>query len=106
MSEFDFEVVEYENRLEAAQRLMQRDRLDAILITSEDHFRYFTGFNSPTWVNLTRPRYAVLPCQGEIILIIPTSNTEIALRTSWVRDVRSWISPQPNDDGISLLRDA
>jgi Xaa-Pro dipeptidase len=106
MSEFDFEVVEYENRLEAAQRLMQRDRLDAILITSEDHFRYFTGFNSPTWVNLTRPRYAVLPCRGEIILIIPTSNTEIALRTSWVRDVRTWISPQPNDDGISLLLDA
>ncbi|ESZ08018.1 hypothetical protein X735_30620 [Mesorhizobium sp. L2C085B000] len=106
MSEFDFEVVEYENRLEAAQTLMLRDRLDAILITSEDHFRYFTGFNSPTWVNLTRPRYAVLPCQGEIILIIPTSNSEIALRTSWVRDVRTWISPRPEDDGISLLRDA
>lgn len=106
MSEFDFEVIEYENRLEAAQRLMRRDRLDAILITSEDHFRYFTGFNSPTWVNLTRPRYAVLPYQGDIILIIPTSNTEIALRTSWVRDVRTWISPQPEDDGISLLCDA
>jgi Xaa-Pro dipeptidase len=106
MSDFDFGVVEYENRLEAAQRLMQRDRLDAILITGEDHFRYFTGFNSPTWVNLTRPRYAVLPCQGEITLIIPTSNTEIASRTSWVRDVRSWIAPQPADDGISLLRDA
>jgi Xaa-Pro dipeptidase len=28
------------------------------------------------------------------------------LRTSWVRDVRTWISPQPNDDGISLLRGA
>lgn len=106
MSVFDFEVAEYENRLAAAQRLMQRDHLDAILITSEDHFRYFTGFNSPTWVNLTRPRYAVLPCQGDIVLIIPTSNTEIALRTSWVRDVRTWISPQPDDDGISLLRDA
>lgn len=106
VTEFDFELVEYENRLASAQKLMRRERLDAILITSEDHFRYFTGFNSPTWVNLTRPRYAVLPSQGEIILIIPTSNTEIALRTSWVRDVRTWISPRPDDDGISLLRDA
>lgn len=106
MSEFDFEVVEYETRLASAQKLMQRERFDAILITSEDHFRYFTGFNSPTWANLTRPRYAVLPSQGDIVLVIPTSNTEIARRTSWVRDVRTWISPQPEDDGISLVRDA
>jgi Xaa-Pro dipeptidase len=106
VSEFDFEVVEYETRLASAQKLMRRERLDAILITSEDHFRYFTGFNSPTWANLTRPRYAVLPSHGEIVLIIPTSNAEIAVRTSWVRDVRTWVSPQPNDDGISLLRDA
>ncbi|MGT2465811.1 aminopeptidase P family N-terminal domain-containing protein [Mesorhizobium atlanticum] len=106
MSEFDFDILEYETRLASAQKLMQRERLDAILITSEDHFRYFTGFNSPTWANLTRPRYAVLPSQGDIVLIIPTSNIEIARRTSWVRDVRTWISPQPEDDGISLVRDA
>ncbi|WP_161808140.1 Xaa-Pro peptidase family protein [Mesorhizobium sp. 1M-11] len=106
MSEFEFEVGEYEARLAAAQKLMHRERLDAILITSEDHFRYFTGFHSPTWVNLTRPRYAVLPSRGDIILIVPTSNTEMTRRTSWVRDVRMWVSPRPEDDGISLVRDA
>lgn len=106
MGKFEFEVSEYERRLAAAQKSMEQRQLDAIVITSEDHFRYFTGFHSPTWVNLTRPRYAVLPRKGEIILIIPTSNTIIAERTSWVRDVRSWVAPRPDDDGISLLRDA
>ncbi|TIX41571.1 MAG: aminopeptidase P family protein, partial [Mesorhizobium sp.] len=106
MSEFEFEISEYEARLASAQKLMHRERLDAILITSEDHFRYFTGFHSPTWVNLTRPRYAVLPSRGDIILIVPTSNAEMTRRTSWVRDVRMWVSPRPEDDGISLVRDA
>jgi Xaa-Pro dipeptidase len=106
MCKFEFEVSEYERRLSVAQTLMEQHKLDAIVITSEDHFRYFTGFHSPTWTNLTRPRYAVLPRKGEIVLIIPTSNTIIAERTSWVGDVRSWIAPQPQDDGISLLRDA
>jgi Xaa-Pro dipeptidase len=106
MGKFEFELVEYERRLVAAQKSMEQRKLDAIVITSEDHFRYFTGFHSPTWVNLTRPRYAVLPRKGEIILIIPTSNTIIAERTSWVRDMRTWVAPRPDDDGISLLRDA
>jgi len=106
MSKFEFEVSEYERRLAAAQKSMEQRRLDAIVITSEDHFRYFTGFHSPTWVNLTRPRYAVLPREGEIILIIPTSNTIIAERTSWVRNLRTWVAPRPDDDGISLLCDA
>jgi Xaa-Pro aminopeptidase len=105
MDKFDFDVSEYRRRLSAVQKSMEERRLDAIVITSEDHFRYFTGFHSPTWVNLTRPRYAVLPRKGEIILIIPTSNTIIAERTSWVREVRTWIAPRPEDDGISLLCD-
>src|SRR5213593_1569598 len=105
MKKFEFEIDEYERRLAAAQASMAERGLDAVVVTSEDHFRYFTGFHSPTWVNLTRPRYAVLPREGQIILIIPTSNTVIAERTSWVRDVRRWIAPRPEDDGISLLRD-
>jgi Xaa-Pro dipeptidase len=106
MSKLEFELSEYERRLAAAQTLMEQRGLDAIVITSEDHFRYFTGFHSPTWVNLTRPRYAVLPRKGGIVLIIPTSNMIIAERTSWARDVRCWVAPRPDDDGISLLRDA
>ena len=106
MKKFEFEIAEYEHRLAAAQSSMAERKLDAIVITSEDHFRYFTGFHSPTWVNLTRPPYAVLPREGQIILIVPTSNTVITQRTSWVGDVRRWVAPRPEDDGISLLRDA
>jgi Xaa-Pro dipeptidase len=106
MKELEFDIAEYESRLAQAQEAMQKHRLDAVLITSEDHFRYFTGFHSPTWSNLTRPRYAVIPRAGNIILIVPTSNTTIVERTCWISDIRTWTSPQPEDDGISLVRDA
>jgi len=106
MKELEFEVPEYERRLAAVQEAMHKSRLDAIMITSEDHFRYFTGWHSPTWSNLTRPRYAILPRIGSIVLVVPSSNTIITARTSWISDVRTWVAPCPSDDGITLVREA
>ena len=98
-------VEEYRNRLQRVQGQMESERLDALLITSEDNYQYLTGFSSPTWQNLTRPRYCIVPLKGDPILIVPTSQTVIAERTSWVMDVRSWVSPCPLDDGVSLVSD-
>lgn len=94
---------EYQRRLEQVQRQMDGERLDVLLITSEDNYQYLTGFNSPTWQNLTRPRYCIVPNTGDPVLIVPSSQTVIAARTSWVKDVRSWVSPCPADDGLSLV---
>ncbi len=94
---------EYIDRIRRTQDAMTADRLDALLITSEDNFRYLTGFDSPVWQNLTRPRYCVLPCTGDPILIVPKNNVITTERTSWVRDIRSWMSPCPSDDGVSLV---
>jgi Xaa-Pro dipeptidase len=80
--------------------------LDAVLITSEANFRYFSGFASQTWVAPTRPRYLILPRAAEPIAVVPTSNVKGMCDTTPVRDVRSWQAPRPEDDGISLVQSA
>ena len=96
---------EYRGRVARLQALMDEARLDAVFITSEADFRYVTGFDSPTWINLTRPRYCVVPRSGDPVIVSPTTNLIIIERTSWVTDVRSWVAPNADDDGITLLAD-
>ncbi|MSO93501.1 MAG: aminopeptidase P family protein [Rhodospirillales bacterium] len=97
---------EYRARVATIQKAMARERLDALLITSEDNYRYITGFNSPTWHNLTRPRYCVVPLSGDPSVIVPANNTAIIEETSWVKNVKWWIAPCPADDGVTLTIDA
>lgn len=97
---------EYVSRVHRAQDEMEKRQIDALFITSEDNFHYFTGFRSPVWVNLTRPRYCIVPSAGDPIIISASSNVIIVERTSWVRDVRTWAAPNPEDDGITLVIDA
>ena len=98
---------EYQARTARVQERMAAERLDALFITSEDNYRYLTGFDAPVWQNLTRPRYLVVPGAGAPILIVPTSNTVITDRTvPWIGDVRTWVAPEPADDGVSLVVDA
>lgn len=99
-------VDEYQGRVARLQQLMVKANLDSVVLTSEDNYRYITGFDSPTWINLTRPRYCVIPRRGEPTIIIPENNSVIAKRTSWIPDVRTWVAPCPEDDGISLLLEA
>ncbi len=98
---------EHRARVATAQERMAEERLDALFITSEDNFRYLTGFNGPVWHNPTRPRYLVVPRAGDPIVIVPTNHAATAARTvSWIKDVRTWIAPAPEDDGVSLAVEA
>ena len=98
---------EHRQRLGAAQERMAELKLDALFVTSEDNYRYLTGFNAPVWQNLTRPRYCIVPSQGDPILIVPSGNQVIAAKSAaWIEDVRTWTAPNPEDDGVSLIVDA
>ena len=98
---------EYRERLSRVQAEMANTGLDASFITSEDNFRWLTGFNAPVWQNLTRPRYCIVPAHGDPILSLPSGNDAISNRTAaWTRDVRSWAAPNPDDDGVTLVIDA
>lgn len=98
----DFTVLEFETRMSHAQNAMVKAGLDAILLCTEAELRYFSGFRTQFWQSPTRPWFLVLPCKGEPIAVIPDIGADLMSHT-WVRDIRTWASPDPVDDGISLL---
>jgi Xaa-Pro aminopeptidase len=95
---------EFETRVERAQRIMRRNELDAVFVTTPPNVRYFTGFDSQFWESPTRPWFVVVPLSGEPIAVIPEIGApEMAL--TWVKDIRAWPAPMPEDDGVSLLKE-
>ena len=100
-----FPRAEYEGRAERAQALMGEYELDGLLVTSEQHVRLFTGFDSQFWASPTRPWFVVIPREGDLIAVIPEIGGPVMAKT-WLDDIRTWPAPQPDDDGVSLLADA
>ncbi len=97
-----FTTSEFEQRTEAAQKIMARLGLDAMLLTTEPEVRYFTGFDTIFWLSPTRPWFVVIPAKGAPIAVIPEIGGP-SMALTWVSDIRTWLAPQPEDDGISLL---
>ena len=93
---------EFEAQLSRAQAFLRRDRLDALLVTSPQQVRYFTGFDSQFWESPTRPWYVVVPRDGMPIAVIPEIGAS-GMHATWLRDIRTWAAPNPQDDGVSLL---
>jgi Xaa-Pro dipeptidase len=93
---------EYEHRLVRAQAMMTALGLDALLLCSEPEVRYFTGFLTQFWQSPTRPWFVVVPRAAKPIAVIPEIGAACMGRT-WVDDIRTWASPDLEDDGVSLL---
>ncbi|MDF1791684.1 MAG: Xaa-Pro peptidase family protein [Thalassobaculaceae bacterium] len=99
-----FPPMEFEARLARAQALMAERGLGALLLTTEPDIRWFTGYLTQFWLSPTRPWFLVVPAAGKPIAVIPTIGSETMART-WIDDIRTWSSPHPTDDGLSLLID-
>ena len=97
-----FEVSEYENRLNKIQKLMFESKMDVILLTTQVDIEYYTGFKTQFFQSPTRPCYVLIPASGKPQAIIPTIG-ESGMRETWVDDIKTWTSPNPKDDGISIL---
>ncbi|MBT8008626.1 MAG: aminopeptidase P family protein [Gammaproteobacteria bacterium] len=97
-----FDVSEYENRLNKIQKLMFESKMDVILLTTQVDIEYYTGFKTQFFQSPTRPWYVLIPASGKPQAIIPTIG-ESGMRETWVDDIKTWTSPNPKDDGISIL---
>jgi Xaa-Pro dipeptidase len=100
----DFPPEEFQARCRAAQSEMATFGMDALFVSTEAEMRYFTGFRTPFWQSPTRPWFLVLPATGDPIAVIPSIGEDLMRRT-WVKDIRTWASPAPEDEGISLLKE-
>lgn len=97
-----FTEAEYQARLDKAQSLMAQHGLTAIMLTTEPDIRYFTGFLTRFWESPTRPWFLIIPASGKPIAVFPSIGAHL-IGQSWIDDIRTWQSPDYEDDGISLL---
>lgn len=97
-----FDTAEFEQRTERAQAMMAGRKLDALFFTTEPNVRYFTGFMTQFWESPTRPWFLVIPAEGKPIAVVPEIGAS-GMADTWLDDIRTWASPAPQDDGISLV---
>lgn len=100
--ELGFPIAEYQQRLSRAQRMMSQAGLEALLLTTDPNIRYFTGFLTRFWESPTRPWFLVVPVEGDPVAVIPTIGAHL-MSQSWISDIRTWRSPDYDDDGVSIL---
>jgi len=100
-----FPATEFEARTAKAQRLMAEAGIDALLFCTEPEVRYFSGFLTPFWQSPTRPWFLIVPREGKPVAVIPGIGQE-TMAATWIDDIRTWASPCPKDEGVSLLSDA
>lgn len=93
---------ELEQRTADTQAIMRREHLDALLLMTEPDVRYYSGFLSQFWESPTRPWFLVVPLEGKPIAVIPEIGA-VGMAATWLDDVRTWSSPHPVDDGVSLV---
>ena len=103
LPERGFAKEEFEQRLIQAQKIMKSYKLDGLLLTSPQNIRYFTGYDSQFWESPTRPWFVVVPASGKPIGIVPEIG-ESEFKKTWLDDIKSWPSPRPDDEGISLVK--
>lgn len=99
-----FSPAEFRARTARAQALMAEHGLAALLLTTEPDLRYFTGFLTRFWESPTRPWFLLVPASGDPVAVIPGIG-EPLMRRTWVSDIRTWRSPDLEDDGVTLLAD-
>ena len=82
---------------------MQQYKLDGVLLTTPQNIRYFTGYDSQFWESPTRPWFVIVPASGKPIGIVPEIG-ESEFKKTWLDDIKTWPSPRPEDEGISIVK--
>ncbi|MBB96366.1 MAG: peptidase M24 [Rhodobacteraceae bacterium] len=99
-----FPAAEYAGRVARLQAEMARRGLDALLLTTPADIFYVSGFLTRFWESPARPWFVIVPAAGDPVAVIPSIGAELMGRT-WIKTIRTWDAPNPEDDGVSLLVD-
>lgn len=106
MIEAPFPQEEYESRHAQARRLMERDRLDLIVVSARDNFWYFTGLISYQFDHVMRPEICFLPREGKPFALVYGNDKAKAEALPWLGEVRSYVDvPFPQEMLSEFLTD-
>ena len=99
-----FDNLEFEMRVKRARELMEKNNIDILLLTTPHNFRYFSGLDSYFWESPTRPWFLLIPQNSDPIALVPSIG-QTALEKTWLTNIKTWSSPNPKDEGITLLKE-
>jgi Xaa-Pro dipeptidase len=93
-----FTTDELRARGDRARALMERDGLDALVVTGDFsagmNYYYLSGHQPRDYqLNFSRPHVMVLPREADPFLFVYGVNAENALEASWVQDVATYAPP-------------
>ncbi|MDH2900171.1 MAG: Xaa-Pro peptidase family protein [archaeon] len=99
IKEPDFPRNEYDERFKKLRVLMEKNGMDAVLVSEEVNLTYFAGFRkmSPlgTKIRSYLLQFCLLPRDAEPILILPLMNRGNAESWSWIQDQRFFNNEDP-----------
>ena len=99
----DFPKEEFVNRISKIQEKLEKESIQAVIITSPSNFRYFSGLDSNFWESPTRPWFLVISQKNSIKAIVPSIGMT-AIEKTLIKDIEVWQSPNPNDEGVTALK--
>ena len=99
----DFPKEEFAYRISKIQENLEKENIEAIIITSPSNFRYFSGLDSNFWESPTRPWFLIISKNYPIKAIIPSIGIT-AIEKTFIKNIEVWQSPNPKDEGVTLLK--
>ncbi len=104
--EAPFPEKEYQERQERASAFMERDGLDALVISGRDNYWYLTGLISYQFDHLMRPQLCFLPKGGKPLVLVYGNEKTKAKELPWIGAVRSYVDvPFPEEMICDCLSD-
>jgi Xaa-Pro aminopeptidase len=86
-----FAAEEYRQRYANLQAALDEIGAEALLVTSEANFNYFTGYIAAhPWVSFSRNLIAILPREAPPLLIVPASLEGQAREQTWIEEIRTF----------------
>ncbi len=105
-TEAPFPQQEYLDRYERAYALMERDGLDALVVSGRDNYWYFTGLISYQFDHLMRPQICFLPKGGKPFVLVYGNEKAKAQALPWIGKVKSYVDvPFPQEMIADCLKE-
>ena len=89
-TEAPFTESEYRDRYQRAQAFMDRDGLDALVVSEKNNYWYFSGLISYQLDHIQRPQICILPKSGKPLLLVYGNDKAKAKALPWVGEVRAY----------------
>jgi len=105
-TEAPFPEQEYQDRYQRAQALMERDGLDALVISERNNYWYFSGLISYQLDHIQRPQICFLPKAGKPTLLVYGNDKAKAKALPWIGGVQAYVDvPFPQEMIADTLKE-